>query len=468
MNQLGKTWGRVFGLSAALFMLMSGMGCGNGYKMSSTNPSPIPTMAAQFKLGDAPADRVVSLEVTIGPVSLTAVDGSTVTILSSAQRLEITHLAGTSVPLGMLNLPTGSFSGASMTVKDPEITFVNSSGVLVKFEPAFNATLPITFTPPLSLTGGSQVVSVDMNVAKSLIFDAQGNVTGLNINPASFTFTAATPGNGDDQEAEDGGLEDTTGTVTAVSGNSFTLQIGTGGASLTFATDSKTEFKDGSTLANILNAVVKVEGVTNSDGSLYAKEVEGVEDENGGELEGTITQVTGSPKTLVTVIGDDGAGSGMDAAKLGAKITFDVSNANFEVHQGGIDTSGIGGLPSSPNFPFDANTIHAGQRIAAESRGSVASGTSADKVRLEQQAVTGTVSGLSQTTSSGPTQFVLTLPSDSAFAKLAGTTTITVYWQPGTDLRHLNSVSNGDTVRVRGLVFYTGSVFNIIARRIDP
>jgi hypothetical protein len=33
------------------------------------------------------------------------------------------------------------------------------------------------------------------------------------------------------------------------------------------------------------------------------------------------------------------------------------------VSQGNIDAGGIGGLPSSPNFPFDATTIHAGHRV---------------------------------------------------------------------------------------------------------
>ena len=50
---------------------------------------------------------------------------------------------------------------------------------------------------------------------------------------------------------------------------------------------------------------------------------------------------------------------------------------------------------------------------------------------------------------------------------LSGKTQITVYWQAGTDLHKLTDVKNGDTVRARGLVFFTGSSFNMIARRID-
>jgi hypothetical protein len=77
------------------------------------------------------------------------------------------------------------------------------------------------------------------------------------------------------------------------------------------------------------------------------------------------------------------------------------------------------------------------------------------------------VSGLEASTAAGPATFTLTVANDSVFAMLSGKTTVTVSWQQGTDLHKLTSVNNGDTVRVRGLVFYAGARFNMIARRID-
>ena len=100
---------------------------------------------------------------------------------------------------------------------------------------------------------------------------------------------------------------------------------------------------------------------------------------------------------------------------------------------------------------------------------SALSGTTlpAEKVKLQQQAIVGTVSGLAGPTTGGPATFTLTVASDSAFALLAGKTQLTVYWQPGTNLHNLANVSNGQTVRVRGLIFFNGSAINMIARRID-
>src|SRR5262249_12838288 len=155
-------------------------------------------------------------------------------------------------------------------------------------------------------------------------------VTGVNISAASFGLSAAAVAGENEQEFEDGELEDTTGTVTSVSGTSFVLAIASG-MPLTFTTDASTEFNAGASLAPMTNTVVTVEGVTKADGSLYAKEVEGVEVVGGAELEGLISQVTGNPATQLTFSADDGTGSGMDDTKIGASFTVDVIGAGYKV-----------------------------------------------------------------------------------------------------------------------------------------
>jgi hypothetical protein len=461
----------LFLAGVTLITLGCGGGASNPAPPANGNPSPTPTpsnTATQIKIGDAPADRVISFEVTVGPITLTPTSGSAVTALSGTRRLELSHLSGTNEPLALLNLPQGTYSSATLTVSSPEVTFINSSGTVAKLQPSFNQAVTVTFNPAITVGTASSIVSIDLNVANALTFDAQGNVTGVNVSASAFNISAAAVAAEDRQGHEDGELEDMNGLVTAVSGSSFTIKLGQNGVPLTFTTDASTQFNDGATLATMLNTIVTVEGVTRSDGSLLATEVEGLENANGAELEGLVTQVTGNPATQISFVAHDGAGSGVDDTKVGATISADVSGAQFKVNKGNIDTSGIGGLPSAPNFPFDASTIHAGQRIEVESSSSL-SGTStvAEKVKLQQQALVGMVSGLAGSVSSGPASFTLTLPSDSAFAMLSGKTTVSVTWQPGTDLHNLPNVNNGDTVRVRGLVFFTGTSFNMIARRID-
>lgn len=448
--------------------VLASNGCGGSSGMNSGVTGSGAKSAAQVKMGDAPADRVITFEVSAGPISMTPTSGTAVTVLPSAHRIELTHLSGTNEPLSLLNVPQGNYSSMSITVANPEITFVNTVGSLVKLEPALNQVVTVNFNPALSVGASAAVVNIDLNLANALTFDSLGNVTGVKMGSTSFTVTTSAVAAENEQESETGELEDTTGTVTAVSGTSFTMTVGQNGVALTFATDANTEFGDGATLGTILNMIVKVEGRTRADGSLYAKEVEGVENEGGAEMEGVIAQVVGNPATQLSLVAQDGSGAGMDDARVGSAQSINLNGAQFGIHQGSIDTSGIGGLPSSPNFPFDATTIHAGQRVEVESAGMMSSSTiSAGQVNLEQQALRGTVSGLAGATSVGPVTFTLTLPADSAFAMLSGTTNMTVFWQPGTNLHNLSNVNNGDTVRVRGLVFFTGSTFNVLAGRID-
>lgn len=456
----------VLTVSTVLAMVLFSVGCGSSMS-TGTNPGGSSMSAAQIKMGDAPADRVVSFEVSAGPITMTPSGASAVTVLSSSRRIELTHLSGTSEPLAVLNVPQGSYTSMSIMVSNPEVTFVNSAGVLVELQPTLNQSVTVNFSPALTVGAGASVVNIDLNLANALTFDAQGNVTGVSLAATSFSVSTSAVAAQAQQEDDDGELEDTTGTVTGVSGTSFTITVGQNGISLTFTSDSNTQFKDGASLATMTNMLVNVEGSTNPDGTLYAREVEGIENNSGVELEGLISQVTGNPATQLSVVAQDGTGSGMNDTKVGNVMTIDVSNAQYKVDQGNIDTSGIGGLPSSPNFPFDATTVHAGQRVETESASSMSGNSfAADKVKLRQQGLTGTVSGLAGPASAGPLTFTLTVASDSAFAILSGKTTLTVFWQPGTDLHNLSSVNNGDTVQVRGLVFFTGSAFNMIARRI--
>jgi len=450
----------------AVASLLLAIGCGGSSSSSQLNPgqgNPPQTSSAQFKIGDAPADRVLSFEVTVGPITMTPASGNAVTVLSGTRRLEMAHLSGTNEPLSLLNVPQATYTSASIAVSNPEVTYINNVGAVVKLQPAFNQAIVVNFSPALSVGNSATVVNIDLNVANSLTFDAQGNATGVSMSASSLTFGSATVAAEDKQGHDDGELEDTTGVISAVNGSSFTLSLGQSGTSLTFTTDANTQFDDGASLT--ANMIVTVEGVTKTDGSLYAKEVEGIEDSNGAEAEGLITQING---TQISFVDDHQTGSGADDTKVGETITADLNGARFKVKKGNIDTSGIGGLPSSPNFPFDAATIHTGQRIEVESVSPMdVSSMSGDKVKLQQQAMVGTVSGLSGATTTGPINFTLTVDSDSAFATLSGKTQINVFWQLGTVLHKLASVSSGDKVRVRGLVFFSGTSFNMIARRID-
>ncbi|HZQ94342.1 MAG TPA: DUF5666 domain-containing protein [Candidatus Sulfotelmatobacter sp.] len=455
----------------ALLLLLAALGCGKYTSNAMNNPGgggPAATANAQFRIGDGPADRVTSFEMSIGPVMLNPSSGAAISVLPKPQRVELSHLAGTTIPLATVNVPAGSYTSITLTASNPEVTFINNLGQMMKIEPTVTQTVTVNFNPAVTIST-SPVISLDLNLASALTSDSQGNITGVNLSAAAFTLSTQPVASDENNEQEESGkLEDVTGMVSSVNGSSFTMTVGQTGIALTFSTDSNTEFKDGASLSALANMMVRVEGVTKADGSMYAREVEGTGDENGMQAAGLITNVSGNPATQITLLTQDGEGSGMDDSKVGAPMTIDVTAAQYEVSSTSLDVSGLGTLPSLPNFPFDSSTVHAGQSVEVDSpSGMEGEAVGATKIRLQQQGLRGTVSGLSTSTSSGPVVFTLTVPADSAFAMISGLTSVQVFWQAGTDLHDLDSVSNGQAIQVRGLVFFTGTGFNMIARRIE-
>lgn len=457
------------------FALFSGLllfftaGCGGG---SSTTQSPLPVSktATQLKIGDAAADRVISFEVSVAnPIVLTMSSGADVKVNLGSNRLELSHMSAKVEPLTITSVPQGTYTSALLTISNPEVIFLDNNGVAHSIESNASQKITVTLNPALTVGATPAIVSIDVDAANSVSTDASGNITGFNFSPGSFGITTKSIA-AQKQEDDDGELEDVTGLVASVSGNSFVLNVGQSGAQLTFATDNTTQFGDGLTdVTSTLNQIVKVEGKTKADGTLFAAEVEGLENQNGADLEGIVRAVTGNPATALSLTAQEGTGNGMDATKVGSAFSVNVSGAQYKVNAGNIDTSGLGGIPGTPNFPFDASTIMAGQRVEVETATAVpATGGNilADKVKLQQQTLKGTVSNFAAG-AGGAASFDLNLPADSYLTLLSGNSVVHVLQQPGTDNRS-GAIANNNSLRVRGLLFWTGTSFNMIARRITP
>lgn len=451
----------------ALGMLLFLLGCGGGSSTSTTPPPPASKTSTQLKIGDAAADRIISFEVSIANPIVVTTSGGNLQITLGANRVELSHMSAKMEPLTILNAPQGTYTAVSLTINNPEVTFLDNNGIAHSIQSNASQVVNVTLNPSITIGATPAVVSIDVNAANSVSTDASGNITGFNFSSSSFNITTKAVA-ASNQEDDDGELEDVNGLVTSVSGNNFTMNVGQSGAQLTFATDNTTQFSDGVTnVASTANQIVKVEGTTKADGTLFASEVEGLESQNGAELEGIITSVTGHPATALSTTAQDGIGSGMDATKVGASFSANVGGAQFKVSLGNIDTSGLGGVPGTPNFPFDSSTVMAGQRVEIESTTAVpAAGGSivADKVKLQQQALNGTVSNFAAG-SGGAAVFDLTLPADSYLTLLTGKSTVHVFQQPASDNK-FGTIANNSSVRVRGLLFWTGTSFNLIARRI--
>jgi len=441
-------------LLASLGILLALTGCGG-----ANNTLTAAAGNTQVKIGDAPADSVIAFELTVTQISLTDSTGKSTTVFSGTREIELAHLSGTVEPMALANVPAGTYTKASINYSGAEVTYIPTAGT-TPVEAHINATGTANVTPasPVTIGNGSNILSIDVNVAQSLTFDVSGNPTA--VNPVFTISSVAVPAESSENDEESGELEDAVGTVSAApANNAFTLTLQMTGQSATFNVTTSTQFSDGLTsFADIKQGMlVRVDATTAADGSFNAKKVELVE-ASGSEVEGFVTSTT---PTQFTLIAADGAGSGMSASNIGTTITVTVGvSTKFRANLDNIDMSGL-------TLSFGAGTdLAPGQNVEVEAAAPVSAGaTTADKVTLSKQALVGTASAVSINGSTGT--FTLTLPTDSAFAKVAGATTVTVHQQSGTQLKGLTAVSNNSTVRVRGLLFFDGASYQFVASRID-
>ncbi len=429
---------------AALALYLAGCGGSN----SVTNAGPT---NATINTGDATNDQIVKFELTVSSLTLTGSGGTATTgnLLSKSAEVEFVHQAGSFEPLTLANLPPGTYSGASLTVSNPEVVVLNNAvpPAPVKITATLSSpSVTVTFASPITVTSSSSsVINFDLDLAGSVALSGTPP-TSATVTP-KFNVTTATANNQDDDSGE---MDDIHGSVTAINAPNFTIQNGQ--ASLTFATDSTTQFKDGITSLSQLKVgqIVEVDATTKPDGTKLATKVGVEEDQTGEEAEGVITAVTGAPATQITIAHQVDSSN---SATPPVTVDFTIGTGTQFVVR--ADKLNLGGTAPA----FDASHIAKGQRVEADSASSTASPMAADKIKLREQALVGTVSAAS---ASG---FTLTLNASSAFATLTGQSTVTVSVVSGTNLKV--TPANGNTVRVRGLVFFNAGAYTMIASRVD-
>lgn len=449
----------------AATILAALVGCG-GYNSSNSMTYTPPattgstaTAHASVNIGDSPSDRVVAFEFTINSIVLTAADNTTVSLLSQPRRIEVTHLSATTEPLSLMNIPQGTYKSAAISISAPDAVVIDNGGNEVETNNStMTTTVTVTFNPALVVGAAPVVLNIDANVANSLTINSTtGAVT---FNPAFTITTGSLPaaGHEGEEDDDDGELEHIIGAVTQINGASFTIQIGQTGTTMTFASNANTKIEGAASVAALpIGAIVRVEGNTQQDGSLLATEVELLSN-MAAEIEGFVSGTTGSPVSSFTLVLQDDSGSGSSSLSLGSNITVNVnSSTGFQVDDGSMDLGGIS-LPS-----FSAATLTKAQRVEIDNDAPVTGTTiTAKVVKLEQQAVVGTVSGLSGS------QFTLTVASDSAFAILTGKSTIAVVGAKNLQVSSSAMLANGAVLRVRGLLFFdpiSGS-YRLFASRI--
>jgi len=445
--------------------------CGGGSNSTTTsNPSPTPAAktAVQVNIGDSPADWMLAFSMNVTSMSLTGSNGS-VSVVSSSTPMEMTHLMGTMQPLAMLSAPQGTYSGASITIGSATVMYMDPTT-----KAAVQATIPgpmtanVSFSSPITVGSTPMAMGFDLDLANSVTGSAGGT---LSMNPV-FHVTSGMQGSTLDPSG--GGIQQMMGSVSSVSGSGFSMTSMQAAQSFAFTTNSSTVF-DGTSMGSMSSGMlVIVDATMQSDGSMLATKIRSMMGSGGAMGGGVITAVTGQPPTQLTMVMQNGAGTGMMASDFAAGVTINLSGSTtYEIDDDNMDMSG---LPFTP--VFDASHVYVGQSVMPISSGGMMSGSgggmmgggsmagtmTASSLELAPQGLSGTVA--TAISSGSATNFMLTLPSDSAFTTMTGATSVTVYQQTGTAVVGTSPIASGSTVHAFGLLFFDGGKWKMVASRM--
>ena len=435
---------RVFLFSLITLMFVYLAACGG----SGNGPVQLTGTPMTLQTGDAANDQIAKFELTISSVILTGASGTpdTANLLSGSAEVEFSHQAGAFEPLTLAHVPPGTYTGATVTVSNPEVVAI-VGGVATKLTPTLSSTtVNVAFSPNVTVGSSPMFLNFDLDLANSLTI----NGTNATIVPKFNVSPSTVAPNQNNENDDNGEIEDIHGSVTSIAAPNFTIQTRTG--PITFATDSTTRFQDGiAQLSDLkMGDIVEVAGITKSDGTKLATKVEREGDHNGAEVEGLISALD-SPLSKVTVVHQmDSTGTSL------SPVTVDVGVNSSTVFSTRFDKFNITNAPI-----FDATHIGKGQRIEADA-GSSSAPLVASKVKLREQALIGTVAASPAPTTAG---FTLDVSPTSAFGTLSGATTVPVILANGANL--ITTPTAGATIRVRGLVFFNGTTYTMVAVRGD-
>jgi hypothetical protein len=469
-----------FALTIAAALLTTGCG-GN----ASSQPQFSGNTSTTVVLSSTANDQLSALNLQFQSLALTSQSGNTATLLSApasgpAVGAEFEHLNSAAEPLITTSIPEGIYTSATVTMSAGEFSCIGfgsidgeqslSMAFYTNNMPASAVT--VTLPSPITVTGNTMALSLDLLVAQSATIGSCVNVDGFTGYSLTPTFSlmpfslASSPTN-----AANGEVTGTEGMIVSLnaSGNGFTLSVPEGEfvtRTLSITSNGSTVFQQGVSSFSGLSAgmFVNMDGDLHPDGSLLATRI-AVEDPSAiNVLTGPLVQVAAEVPVLM-VFGRQQQGPLLGfTTPIGAYwnggAIFDFSGAAFQISG---QLTNLQSLPFSPSF--SASNMVAGQNVDLATASNISlSGpdyTPANTITLIPQTIDATVTGSSP--SGNFTAYTVTLASYDLFPALAvqaGQTTllnnpaqVEVYIDNSTQMLNTLPLAAGSTLRFYGLVF---------------
>lgn len=455
---------RVLGLVALLWTVVAGVGCGGAISGSNSqtngdplhlgvNPGPMGSttpQTIQVRLGSEPNDRIVSLLLTINSLQATNSGSANLDLLIDPIMVEFTRSAISTDPVVVLDIYQDTYSALVFPAMTGSVTFYDSAGQLVVQSLSIPAqTIPYNFV----LGADPLVLSVSLDLAQSFTV----GTSSVTVNSLAVTAQNAQPDPAVGQP-EAGSITFLVGTVTNVNqvDKVISIQPASGNPmDISYDDTGGTQFVNcnPSMLADMM---IETEGTTQSNGIVMATRVALIDDSlTGSELYGLLSGYAPDGMNY-NLIAEGGVGVNVTTDLIGKNITVDWLAADYSVNATGLD------LSTSDDLVFDETRAFPGQLVAIEWDTLVVPDPDSSNAglmqprmfELEQQTLSGQVAGYTYNSGSNIWTFSLNVASNASIKTMnPGLTSITVRQTPETYLRNSPTFNDGDTVKVRGLLF---------------
>ncbi len=447
-------------------------GCGGDGSSIPTNPAA--TTAVQVNMGDAPADWLLSFSMNVSSMTMKTSDGQTVTVAGSSTPVEMIHRLGTMEPVALVSAPRGTYTSAQLNIASCTFSYLDpNTGALQQktINGPIQASVP--FSSSVSVGSTPLAVNFDLDLLHSLSGDTG---SAFQFSPKFHISTGALSGsgsgNGSGMNARNGGMYQLMGVITGTAPGGFSMKALQSTNMFNFQVTSETRFQGRITqMSQLGNGMgVLVTAVLQSDGTYLAKQVRATMSAAGAMGGGIITAVDAVPATQLTIVMQNGAGASINTDYLSKTLLVKLlDTTTYEIDTDRVSLTGLDFEPT-----FDASNIFVGQGILPLSDTAITPIASCDPacgeltattVRLREQGSRGTATV--DITPGATTTFTLTLPADCAFTKLTTATEITVYQQASTNVEDQTTIAAGTTLRVHGLLFYSGGKWRLVASTIS-
>jgi len=456
-------------------IFVGSLGCGGGSGSSSvTTPPPAPqqgTSQASISLHDVPPMGVTVLSFQATITGMTLQPGN-VSVLNSPMTLEMTQLQGLSAYMGTISLPTGTYTGMTVTLSNPQMTFLNNTGGMMGGGGGMMGgggcangqvcqLTPTLASSSVSITGSPFPINVqantpfDMQCDFDLMDSLQSNM-GMSPTMSSMMQQTTQGSNVLDD------MDDMIGQISSVGSGQFTMSFVQGMPSMTITADTNTTFlgfdavgKPNSFSGLAQGQIVLARMQLMAGGTLHAEKVR-LESSNPQVLDGMIVAVNSSTQFDMVMTNDAPAFQGLN---LGSLVRINMqAGGTFDVDDTDLPVSGMS-FARSPDMMV-------GQVVQIEPSSALVSRTppqlNTNHVRLMKTWMTAKVASVVNAN----TFIMQTL---SGMFRTAGFSTMTANTSAQTMFENVANVAGlnvGDTVSVRGPMFLMSGTPTVVCAKV--